>query len=67
MILKIKEKISKQYKIKLLDLTEDFQGIDYNVFLPGDPVHPNVAGNKIIANKIIANKIFDYITSELNL
>jgi len=61
MILKIKEKVSKQYNINLVDISEDFRGANHNVYLPGDPVHPNTAGNKIIANRI-----FNFITSELN-
>lgn len=61
-ILKIKEKVSKQYNIKLVNLTEDFRGTNHNFYLPGDSVHPNAAGNKMIANRI-----FHSITSELNL
>jgi len=61
-ILKIKEKVSKRYNVKLVNLTEDFRGTNHNFYLPGDSVHPNATGNKIIANRI-----FHSITSELNL
>ena len=61
-ILKIKEKVSKRYNVGLVNLAEDFREANNNLYLPGDPVHPNAAGNKIIANRI-----FHSITSELNL
>lgn len=61
-ILKIKEEVSKEYNIPLLDFTRDFSSSSLQLFLPGDPVHPNAEGNKIIANQI-----FHFIISELDL
>ena len=60
MILKIKKNISKKYDIKFVDLSEDIREANLNVYLPGDPVHPNAAGNIIIANRI-----FRFITPGL--
>lgn len=51
-ILRIKKQISNNYKLPLIDLSEDFREKKIKLFLPEDPIHPNVNGNILIANKI---------------
>ena len=56
----IKQKASRAYSIPLIDFTGDFSGSKDPLFLSGNPVHPNAAGNRIIAHSI-----FEHILGEV--
>lgn len=55
-IQQIYEEVSKSFNIPLIDFTEDFASSRQRLFLPGEYVHPNVEGSRIIANRLF-NKI----------
>jgi lysophospholipase L1-like esterase len=59
MIKDIKQKESEAYSIPLIDFTIDFSARKDLYFFSDDPVHPNVAGNRMIAQRI-----FDHIVKE---
>jgi lysophospholipase L1-like esterase len=59
-ILSIKEKISKKYNIKIVDVTKEFREATKYVYLPSDPVHPSAEGSKIIADRL-----FDHMSKEI--
>lgn len=50
--LKMKEEISREYNVPLIDSTKDLSRSPQRLFFLGDPVHPNAEGNKIIADGI---------------
>ena len=57
-VVKIKEEMSEKYGISFINFGDDFSRNSEELYLPSDPAHPNVEGNRIIANRI-----FDYIIS----
>jgi len=59
-ILQVKEQVSKEYDIPLIDFTKDFANNPIQLFLPNDPAHPNYEGNKIITKRI-----YDILVTQL--
>jgi lysophospholipase L1-like esterase len=51
-VLRAKVAVSEKLKVPLLDLTPDLAPKAKELFLEGDPVHPNVAGNEIIGRRL---------------
>lgn len=60
MVLPIKQRVSAAYSVPLIDFTQSFRQYSKRLYLEGDPVHPNVEGNRIIAEEI-----FRFLTEEL--
>src|SRR2546423_4483343 len=48
----VKSEVSRRLNISLLDLTPEFVGRGKDLYLEGDPVHPNVKGDQIIARRL---------------
>ena len=47
-----KQEISRRLSVPLVDLTPDLAGRAKQLYLEGDPVHPNAEGNQIIARRL---------------
>jgi len=52
-VLKVKQEISRQLNVPLIDFTADFAPRGKALYLEADPVHFNAQGNAIIARRLV--------------
>jgi lysophospholipase L1-like esterase len=67
--LRIKRELSEKFHIPLIDLTQAFAQHSGKLFLEGDPVHPNVEGNRFIAHALsehLAEQTRTLVPAQLN-